>query len=197
MMHQKETDEGGDRVLVFQPGVHECLWKRYGAKGLTSTCSHALNMIQDEDPHTGSMHFINQGRNIARVWGALVVFACLVLLATLGVVGWKLLKRCLTRCCRLELARSTNKQELNKQERKKLLEHHVITFYLASLILGLTNMFLPAVTLCIAGPVAVGTWVWLWCVEFKCATPRAPGDDNEQSIGPANENPYIIITEDF
>lgn len=190
-IYQEERDEGV-RVMTFSAGVKECLWKRYGADALMGACSSDLELGRNEVPY--KLTFIHEGRKVAVLWNALVFLACLGLLAALCLVGWKLLKRCLARCCRLgQVARSS--ESMNKQERKEQLEQHVACFYFAAFTLGLINMILPAATMFVAGPVAVGTIVWLWCVEFKCATPQLTGFTQQSEVQTVDEKQVALMSD--
>jgi len=166
--HQRHED----RIMGYE---RECLWRRFGADALTRTCQNEMRMINATQTELKDSTYINnlveEGRRIAYLWNALVLSAAFVLLVALGLVGWKLLKRCLIRSCGFQMGRATRSSaSMSKEERKAQLRQQVSSFYLAAVLLGLTNMFLPVVTLCIGGPIAVGALVWLWYVEFKCAT---------------------------
>lgn len=192
MYRHKRGD--GDRVLSYSAGVKECLWKRYGAGSLTNVCSSDL--VNGQSGVSLNTSFIKEGRKIAWLWNGLVILACLVLLTALCLAGWKLLKRCLARCFGFDLgAVARSSVSMSKQERQKQLEQQLACFHFAALTLCLTNMFLPAVTLLVAGPIAIGTLVWLCCVEFKCKTRRLTDYTKPSEVCVDDEKQEPLISE--
>lgn len=184
----------GFQPLEYGTGVKECLWKRFGAEMVTSSCESEMKR-HGERYKTGGPIAIEElqqyGARIARCNEILILFTCFLLVVALTLVGWKLLKRCLGRCCGVAMMSSS--VSMTKEERKAQLQQQESCFFFAVIILGLTNVFFPAVIMCIAGPIALGAIVWLVYVEFKCASPcrhlwprasndSAPTEDNQVAL---------------
>lgn len=165
-----QSNQGG-QVFTYPTGVRECLWRRHGAEVLTSQCSREMNEGRHEAPNLLSSQYVQEGKRISLLWNILIILACFVLLAALVLVGWKLLRKCLARCCRIEglgyVARSS--AQMSKEERKQQLEQQITCFYFAAVAFSFTSIMIPPAIMFVAGPVAVAAWLWLWCVEFKGA----------------------------
>lgn len=167
-------------LAKFDTDASNCLWRQYGAGILKPRCHSgvtSLKRIQQSDEGDERTHsFIREGERIAFAWNALIVLASLTLLGALCLAVWRyFLKKCLADCrgpFRPTFV-ARNSASLSKDERKVQLQQQVKCFQFAAVIFGLTNMFLPAVALFVALPVAIAALAWLWFVEFKCATPAS------------------------
>lgn len=187
-----DDDSFTQRMKEYGTDASQCLWKRYGAHALNTRCARHLGAYHhhhhhhrvDTDETTTDMiddieRLIQQGSRIALIWNTGMILASVVLLVALGLAGWKLLKKCCC-CCGSLLSSSKsssssrlfllfqNSISLNKQERKAQLQQQMHGFYIAAMTLGLTNIFMPAVFLLIAGPIAIASLLWLWYSEFQC-----------------------------
>lgn len=185
--------ERKDGAIEYGAGISQCLWKRFGADSLTTSCKTDMELHQyPSQQHSAETidAWIQQGHQIAFIWNGIIIMSCLALLIALALVGWKLLRRCLARCgCFTQITR--NSATMTKNERKEQLQQQEICFFIASITLGLVNFSFPMVTMFVAGPVAMAALVWLWYFEFKCAIPSCSWTgfqpDEQSYVDPATD----------